>query len=109
MKSREQEEFDRAVEEELEAGEDVVVAGDVDPDRYRGIYQKFEARRIDPEAQARHADCKLFVLDLDCDPHAVPAIRAYADSCEDEYPRLARDLRIRASQNKRARREEAQG
>ena len=33
------------------------------------------------------------MLDLTHDPHALPAIRAYAESCQHPFPYLARDLR----------------
>jgi hypothetical protein len=36
-------------------------------------------------------DC--FVLRIDRDLHARNALRAYADSCENEHPELAKDLR----------------
>ncbi len=39
-----------------------------------------------------HADDH-FVLDLTHDAYAIPAIAAYADACEAEYPLLAADLR----------------
>jgi hypothetical protein len=35
------------------------------------------------------------VLDLKHDRFAGPALRAYADACEAEYPLLARDLRAK--------------
>jgi len=39
----------------------------------------------------KHHNCEYFVLDLDHDPHAIAAIRAYADSCgRNGYELLAR-------------------
>jgi len=62
-----------------------------DDEKERGLYRKFRVTRVhDPEE--KHKDCFYFVLDLDHDPHALPAIRAYIESCEEEYPVLAADL-----------------
>ena len=61
----------------------------------QGLYTKFRVARIDGRDVAggdRHG-ARYFVLDLDHDEHALPAIRAYIESCEDEYPSLAGDLR----------------
>jgi len=58
-----------------------------------GVYHKFNVERADPEAQARHRTCAYFVLDVDHDPHALPALVAYADAAAAEYPKLADDLR----------------
>lgn len=61
----------------------------------RGLHRKFIVRREDPEAQARHEHCWHFVLDLEHDPHAAAAMRAYAASVLDENPDLAVDLLMR--------------
>lgn len=62
-------------------------------DKERGLYRKYFVTRVhDPEG--KHKDCKYFVLDLDHDPHALPALIAYIESCEGEYPVLAADLAI---------------
>jgi hypothetical protein len=45
----------------------------------------------------RHHGCKYFCLDLNHDVHAIPALRAYADSCAHEYGALASDLRATAN------------
>lgn len=58
-----------------------------------GLVRKFVVLRTNPESQARHVDCECFVLDYDHDPHALPALMAYADSVETSEPDLARDLR----------------
>lgn len=61
-------------------------------DKERGLYDKYIVRRsVDPSG--KHADCSYFVLDLTHDPHAWPALLAYARSCATEYPALSRDLR----------------
>lgn len=66
-------------------------------DRNRGIYGKFIVRRTDKRdwPGTKHHRCDYFVLDLTHDPHALPALRAYMESCEEEFPRLARDLKKR--------------
>jgi len=56
---------------------------------------KYRVGRVDGTdgPGGRHERCRYFVLDMTHDRHAVPALRAYADSCEADYPVLARDLR----------------
>lgn len=69
-----------------------------DPDRrQRGLYHKFYVERVDGSSQpgGKHHGCDYFVLDLTHDPHAKATILAYADSCEVDYPALARDLRAK--------------
>lgn len=65
-------------------------------DAERGLYDKFEVRRTDGSSESgeRHENCKYFVLDLDHDPHAIPALEAYIKSCRPHFPKLARDLDI---------------
>lgn len=62
-----------------------------DDDSKRGLYQKYEVRRTD--GSDKHKHCEYFVLDLNHDKHARKALKAYAKSCEKEYPHLAADLR----------------
>ncbi len=65
----------------------------------QGLYEKFHpVERVDGRSAPgeRHHNCKYFVLDLDHDPFALPAIRAYADACLKDYPGLAIDLRALA-------------
>lgn len=64
-------------------------------DKSRGLYCKFEVTRTDGASSRgrKHDGCYYFVLDTDHDPHAVAALRAYADSCEADYPLLAADVR----------------
>lgn len=63
-------------------------------DRSLGLYPKFKVERIDGTSApgGKHHRCFCFVLDLDHDPHAKVALKAYADSCRAEYPVLAKDL-----------------
>ena len=60
----------------------------------RGWYQKFSVARQDHMDQPgeKHHGCRYFVLDLTHDPHAVPALRAYAESCAVTRPVLSPDL-----------------
>lgn len=60
----------------------------------RGLYKKFRVERTDGRSVSgeKHDGCEYFVLDLTHDPHALPAIEAYAKSCMHEYPKLAEDL-----------------
>lgn len=64
-------------------------------DKPRGLYRKFDVYRTDGSSRpgAKHHNCEYFVLDLSHDKHAEAALRAYADSCAGEFPRLAADLR----------------
>lgn len=61
----------------------------------QGLFHKFNVTRVDARdlPGEKHHGCSYFVLDLDHDPHAIPALAAYADSCASEYPVLATDLR----------------
>lgn len=63
-------------------------------DKSRGMYRKFWVKRTDGNdgPGKKHDGCEYFVLDLTHDPHAIPAVLAYADSCKEEYPALARDI-----------------
>lgn len=63
----------------------------LDPsDAERGLYEKFRVTRLDDSP--RHDGCDYFVLDLNHDPHAIPALEAYAESCRESFPVLAEDL-----------------
>jgi len=64
-------------------------------DRNRGLYGKFHVTRTDGSSEpgGKHDGGEYFVLDLTHDKHAAAALRAYADSCDAEYPLLAADLR----------------
>lgn len=63
-----------------------------------GLYDKFNVTRTDGKSAPgqKHDGCEYFVLDLTHDPYARAAILAYACACEDHYPLLARDLRLKA-------------
>ena len=61
----------------------------------RGLYDKYIVERTDAP-NLKHVDCEYFVLDLTHDPYAIDALLTYASHCEDEYPLLARDLRVLA-------------
>lgn len=64
--------------------------------RTEGLYGKFEVRRTDgtDAPGGKHDGCTYFVLDLQHDKHMPAALRAYATSCDKEYPVLASQLRI---------------
>ncbi len=63
-------------------------------DKTRGLYGKFTVTRNDGSSRegGKHENCDYFVLDLSHDSHAISALKAYADSCRDDYPLLADDL-----------------
>lgn len=60
----------------------------------RGLVRKYIVVRTDGRSAPgeKHEACEHFVLDLDHDKFAAPALAAYADACAEEYPELARDL-----------------
>jgi hypothetical protein len=69
-------------------------------DATRGLYNKYRpVERTDgsSEVGGKHHGCEYFVLDTNHDPHAKAALKAYADSCEADYPILAADLRRMAN------------
>lgn len=57
-------------------------------DRQRGLYGKYRVERSDGKSKGPY-----FVLAYTSDPHARVALAAYADSCAEEFPLLAADLR----------------
>lgn len=64
-------------------------------DTEKGLYRKFkDIRRTDGQSAPgkKHYGCRYFVLDLDHDPFAKPALEAYREACQSEYPKLADDL-----------------
>ena len=65
------------------------------PNSEQGLYRKFDVRRTDGSDApgGKHHGCEYFVLDVQHDPHALPAITAYANSVERSHPHLAKDLR----------------
>jgi hypothetical protein len=68
-------------------------------DTSRGVYEKFRVERTDGTSAlgGKHHGCEYFVLDTIHDPHAKPALLAYAESCEAKYPKLAEDARRMAT------------
>lgn len=58
---------------------------DID-DRERGLYAKYRVEKTNGKPVG---EC--FVLEAH-DPHAIPALRAYAESCAGEFDALATDL-----------------
>ena len=63
-------------------------------DDERGLHRKYEVTRTDGSSAVggKHADCAYFVLDLEHDTFAIPALAAYAKACRKEYPALAADI-----------------
>lgn len=61
----------------------------------KGLYGKFIVQRTDGShcQGGKHHGCNYYVLDLDHDEHALPAMVAYEKSCREKYPELAKDLR----------------
>ena len=66
-------------------------------DKTAGLYNKFIVYRADGSSKSgsKHEKCDYFVLDLQHDKFSGPALLAYADACEGEFPVLATDLRSR--------------
>ena len=60
-------------------------------DKERGLYRKYRVSRLD-DVMGKHNDCFYFVLDTNHDPFAIPALKAYAHACREEYPVLAQDI-----------------
>jgi hypothetical protein len=60
-------------------------------DSTRGLYSKYQVERLS-DLEGKHDDCWYFVLDPAHDPHALVALRAYAESARAEFPVLAADL-----------------
>jgi len=69
-----------------------------------GIYEKFTVRRTDGNDNpgCKHENCQYFVLDIDHDEFALPALLAYAEACSSEYPFLSSDLKslVKSKQDK---------
>lgn len=59
-----------------------------------GVYRKFEVKRTDGSSEpgGKHENCAYFVLDLNHDPHALAALKAYASACRKTHPKLADDI-----------------
>lgn len=63
-------------------------------DEKRGIYRKFKIERTDGSSGpgGKHEHCAYFVLDLEHDEFALPALKAYAKACRKTHPTLAADI-----------------
>lgn len=63
-----------------------------------GIYKKFLVKRLDGSSDPgnKHEKCEYFVLDWEHDKFAIPAILAYANACEKEFPVLSKELKEKA-------------
>lgn len=81
-------------------------APSVDLDAAKGLYHKFIVTRTDGSSRkgGKHEHCEYYVLDLNHDKHAIPALEAYAASCRAEYPQLADDLLDKVAEIKGERR-----
>ena len=67
------------------------------PAERQGLFRKFAVGRVDGSDKpgGKHYGCTYFVLDVDHDPCARPALAAYAAACESTHPTLAADLRTK--------------
>lgn len=65
------------------------------PSAEQGMYLKYYVTRVDGRdgPEDKHYNCNYFVLDLDHDPAAKPAMLAYADAIEATHPLLAAGIR----------------
>jgi hypothetical protein len=65
-----------------------------DAPRTKEIHRKYEVKRTDGSSGpgGKHEDCAYFVLDLDHDEFAIPALKAYAKACKKTKPELASDI-----------------
>jgi hypothetical protein len=72
-----------------------------------GLYNKFQVIRTDGKGAPgqKHENDQYFVLNLTTDKHAMPALSAYAKSCNEEHPALAVDLRAIIRRNDDSRNE----
>lgn len=63
-------------------------------DKAMGIYDKYNVTRTDGSSGpgGKHEGCYYFVLDIDHDQFAIPALEAYAAACATDFPALASDL-----------------
>lgn len=57
----------------------------------QSIENRYYVNRVDGRDAPgqKHHGCKYFVLDLNHDKHAIPALRAYKESCKETDPQLA--------------------
>jgi hypothetical protein len=59
-----------------------------------GIYRKYNVTRTDGSSApgGKHEHCGYFVLDLEHDEFAIPALLAYVKACRKTKPELANDI-----------------
>ncbi|RQO38646.1 hypothetical protein DBR37_01765 [Herminiimonas sp. KBW02] len=71
------------------------------PAEAQGLFRKFDVSRVDGSDApgGKHYGCEYFVLDVDHDPHAPAALRAYGEACRDTHPQLSAELMARHSTN----------
>ena len=64
------------------------------PEQEQGLCARYHVNRVDGSSEpgGKHEKCRYFVLDLDHDHHAWKALIAYASSCQEEFPELAKDI-----------------
>ncbi len=62
------------------------------PESTRGLYNKFEVKRID--GKPGRENCQYFVLDLCHDPYAPQALRAYINALPPGFALLKADLEL---------------
>lgn len=60
----------------------------------KALHGKFVVTRTDGSSEngGKHEWCSYFVLDLGCDPAAIPAIRAFCDAAREGRPRLVASI-----------------
>ena len=70
------------------------MAGEPLSDPKKGVIHKYDVQRTDGSSKpgSKHEHCAYFVLDLDHDEFAIPALEAYAAACKTKFPVLASDL-----------------
>jgi hypothetical protein len=63
-------------------------------DATRGLYRKYDVKRTDGSSGpgGKHEHCAYFVLDLEHDEFAIPALMAYRDAARKSHPQLAEDI-----------------
>lgn len=60
----------------------------------KGVEDIYRIVRIDGKDKPgeEHENCMYYVLDLNHDRYALPALHSYAGACRSEYPELAEEL-----------------
>ena len=64
------------------------------PAEQQGVFKKFDVWRTDGSSApgGKHRECRYFVLDVDHDALAKPALQAYAAACAATHPDLSADM-----------------